>query len=68
MFERIKVGVGDKPAQYDLADYVLGHFSKDDKSRMEEGYKRAVQAVKLLVSGQVEQAMNEYNKKIKQEE
>lgn len=68
VFERIKIGVGDKPAQYDLADYVLGHFSKEDKSRMEEGYKRAVRAVELLVSGQVEQAMNEYNKKIKREE
>lgn len=68
VFGRIKIGVGDKPAQYDLADYVLGHFSKEDKGRMEESYGRAVHAVELLVSGQVEQAMNEYNKKIKQEE
>lgn len=67
-FHRIKVGVGEKPAQYDLADYVLGHFSKEDRSLMEEGYKRVVSAVELLVSGQVEQAMNEYNKKVKAKE
>ena len=28
VFQRIKVGVGEKPKEYDLADYVLGHFSK----------------------------------------
>ena len=26
-FQRIKVGVGEKPKGYDLASYVLGHFS-----------------------------------------
>jgi peptidyl-tRNA hydrolase, PTH1 family len=29
-FQRIKIGVGEKPKGYDLADYVLGHFSKDE--------------------------------------
>ena len=28
VFPVLKVGVGEKPAKYDLADYVLGHFSK----------------------------------------
>lgn len=68
VFLRIKVGVGEKPAQYDLADYVLGHFSKEDRVLMEEGYQKAVHAVELLVSDQVEQAMNEYNKKVKAKE
>ncbi len=67
-FHRIRIGVGNKPAHYDLADYVLGHFSREDRERMEEGYQRAVHAAELLVNGQTEQAMNEYNKKIKQEE
>ena len=26
VFPRIKIGVGEKPKGYDLADYVLGHF------------------------------------------
>ena len=30
-FMRIKMGVGDKPAGYNLADYVLGHFSKEEE-------------------------------------
>ena len=33
VFPRIKVGVGEKPSGYDLADYVLGHFSKDDRAK-----------------------------------
>src|SRR5699024_2029741 len=37
VFPRIKVGVGEKPKGYDLADYVLGHFSKAERERMEEG-------------------------------
>ncbi len=35
VFPRIKVGVGEKPKKYDLADYVLGHFSKADREIME---------------------------------
>lgn len=27
-FKRIRIGVGEKPKGYDLADYVLGHFPK----------------------------------------
>ena len=67
VFPRIKVGVGEKPPKWDLADYVLGHFSKDDRAKMQEGYTRAMHAAEMLVAGDVEQAMNEYNKKAKQE-
>ena len=67
VFPRVRVGVGEKPEGYDLADYVLGHFSKDDRAKMQEGYTRAMHAAEMLVAGDVEQAMNEYNKKAKQE-
>lgn len=67
-FRRIKIGVGEKPKKYDLADYVLGHFSKAEKELMEEGYKHAVKAVEMIVAGDIEAAMNEFNKKIKSKE
>ena len=38
-FMRIKVGVGEKPKGWDLADYVLGHFSKELKSEWEKSRK-----------------------------
>ena len=31
---------------------------------MEEGYERAVKAAELIVAGSIEEAMNEYNKKV----
>lgn len=63
VFQRIKVGVGEKPKHYDLADYVLGHFSKGERELMEDGYERAGKAAELIVGGLIEEAMNEYNKK-----
>ena len=67
VFLRIKVGVGEKPKKYDLADYVLGHFSKEESQQMEEGYHRAVKAVEMMVSGEIEAAMNEFNRKAKKD-
>ena len=66
VFPRIKVGVGEKPPKWDLADYVLGHFSKEEQEQMEEGYEHAVCAVKEIVTGNIEAAMNEYNRKKKE--
>lgn len=64
-FYRIRVGVGGKPAGYDLADYVLGHFSKEEQAVMEEGVEKAVEAARLMLAGQIDQAMNEFNRKVK---
>ena len=67
VFPRIKVGVGEKPAKYDLADYVLGHFFQRGEAKlMDEGYDHAVHAVELIVSGQINEAMNEYNRQKKE--
>ncbi len=67
VFPRIKVGVGEKPKDYDLADYVLGHFSKAEKELMNEGYDNAVRAVEMIISGRMDEAMNEFNRKKKDE-
>ena len=62
-FLRIKIGVGEKPRGYDLADYVLGHFEGEDKEKMEEAYEKAVQAVRMALHGDVCEAMNQFNRK-----
>lgn len=64
VFPRIKVGVGEKPEHYDLADYVTGHFTKAEREYMEAGYVRAAEAASMIVRGEIEAAMNEYNKKV----
>jgi len=62
-FPRVRVGVGMKPPRMDLADYVLSRFTKEEQEKMNEGYDRAVKAVAMLVSDELEQAMNDYNGK-----
>jgi len=62
-FQRIRVGVGEKPDGYDLADYVLGHFTREEKPLMEEGIQKAVRAAEMMLQGGTDQAMNEFNRK-----
>ena len=60
-FLRIKVGVGEKPQGWDLADYVLGRFSKEDREKVEDASERAVEAVSYMVKGETDKAMNLFN-------
>lgn len=67
-FMRIKVGVGEKPPGWDLADYVLGRFSKEERALVEPALSDAADAAALMAQGDVGQAMNEYNAKAKPKE
>ena len=62
-FVRIKVGVGEKPKGYDLADYVLSRFAKDEVSAMEDAFERAADAVEVIITGGPDEAMNRFNAK-----
>ena len=62
-FIRVKVGVGAKPAGWDLADYVLGRFSPSDRKIIDEAVKNAAEAVEKILSDGVDAAMNQYNRK-----
>lgn len=60
-FKRIKFGVGDKPAGYDLADWVLGRFNKDDAVTIKEGMDRACSAVEIILTEGIQSGMNKFN-------
>lgn len=60
-FARIKVGVGAKPPKMDLAYYVLGHFSKGEKERMEQAYNDGAAAAAAMMAEGIDNAMNRYN-------
>ena len=64
-FMRVKVGVGEKPQGWDLADYVLGHFSDEDSRLVREAVDDAIGAIVMMSRGDVDQAMNNYNAKKK---
>ena len=61
IFKRIKIGVGEKPKGYDLADYVLGHFTQAENKEMDAACDHAVEAISLLVQEEVDVAMNRFN-------
>ncbi len=62
-FMRIKIGVGEKPKGWDLADYVLGRFSEEDRALAEEAIRDAGDAAVLMLQGFVDRAMNDFNAK-----
>ncbi|MBO4776163.1 MAG: aminoacyl-tRNA hydrolase [Lachnospiraceae bacterium] len=67
-FLRIKIGVGDKVPQGDLVDHVLGHFNADDSKMMKEAFEKGAEAAVMLLGGDLEKAMNIYNRKNKPQE
>lgn len=62
-FLRVKMGVGEKPRGWDLADYVLGHFTPGEREIMEEAAERAADAIRMMITTDADAAMNEYNRK-----
>ena len=62
------MGVGEKPKNYDLADWVLGHFNKEDRETVDEAADKAIRAIGMMMSGDVDGAMNEFNRKVQSQE
>ena len=60
-FMRVRVGVGEKPKGYDLADYVLGHYSDEEKTVMDKSFLTAAEAAVFVMNEGVDKAMNKYN-------
>lgn len=60
--KRVKIGVGEKPhPDYDLKDWVLGNFSKEDGESIALALKKAADAVKEIICADVTSAMNKFN-------
>ena len=62
-FARIKIGVGEKPQGWDLADYVLGRFSKEERALVEDAFSDAIEAAELILMDDLSGAMNQFNGK-----
>ncbi|MBQ7035127.1 MAG: aminoacyl-tRNA hydrolase [Clostridia bacterium] len=60
---RIKIGVGQKPhPDYDLADWVLSKFTKEDLEKLKPVLESVPGAVKLLLRGDLSAAQNRFNR------
>ena len=63
-FLRVKIGTGAKPADMDLADYVLGRIPLSERADMAAAFDRASKAAVDLVTEPLDRVMNEYNRKM----
>lgn len=62
-FPRVRFGVGEKPAGWDLANYVLGRFPEEEMKVVGPKIGDAVKAIDMMIRDGIEKAMNNYNKK-----
>lgn len=61
-FPRIKIGVGKKPhPDYDLVNWVLGRFPKEQEAELKSALENCVSALELIINGDIDKAMNLYN-------
>lgn len=60
VFPRIKIGVG-QPSKEDLVSFVLGRFSGDDRTKLEQIFEAVTAAVKVILEEGTGEAMNKYN-------
>ncbi|MCR5202970.1 MAG: aminoacyl-tRNA hydrolase [Lachnospiraceae bacterium] len=60
-FTRIRIGVGKKPDGYDLANFVLSRFKKEDEDDIRQALDNACGATREIITNGVSSAMNKYN-------
>lgn len=59
---RLRVGVDRPPdPRHSQIDWVLGHFNRDERKKIEETVPRAAEAVEAILKTGMERAMNFYN-------
>jgi len=62
-FPRVKIGIGKKQDNQDLADFVLSRFSKDDQEIIESSILTGAESVEAIIKEGLDQAMNKFNTK-----
>lgn len=68
-FTRLRIGIGQKPiTEMDLADYVLGKFTSDEETTLAASMDRFVDSLEQLLRLGPEKAMNQINRKQKDDD
>ena len=60
-FPRVKIGIGSKRPNEDLAKFVLSKFPKDERDAMDEAIIDAALSVESIISQGINKAMNNFN-------
>lgn len=59
-FPRIRIGIGSSE-QIDMVNYVLSRFNRSERRTIKEAVEKAADAVEVILSEGLEQAMNRFN-------
>lgn len=62
-FPRVKIGIGKKHGNQDLANFVLSRFSKEERETIEQSILIGAESVEAIIKYGIEEAMNEFNTK-----
>lgn len=61
-FPRVRVGIGEKAhPDMEMADWVLGRLTDKELKSLEPVFADVLEAVKLIVAGKTDEAMNRFN-------
>jgi len=63
VFPRVRVGIGAKPPDWILTDYVLSRVAREEEKEYVEGITKAGEAVLTILSRGIDAAMNTFNEK-----
>jgi len=64
VFPRVRVGIGAKPPDWILTDYVLSRVSREEEKDYTGGILKAGDAVLTILNKGIDTAMNQYNQNI----
>lgn len=64
-FTRIRVGIGPLSPGKDAVNYVLSSFNKSEEPLVDDALRKAREALEMILSGKIEEAMNRYNQREK---
>lgn len=62
-FARLRIGVGHPGDKDAVIGYVLNRASAEEKARIDEALERALEQFELIVTGDMQRAMNELHRK-----
>ena len=58
---RIRVGIGQPEFKNDMINYVIGNIPEEEKIVLQQGVKKAVDAIEEILKNGVDIAMNKFN-------
>ena len=60
-FIRIRVGVGEKPEEFDMSKYVLSHFTDKEYNEIRDNFGQIKNAISCIFNYGIDRAIKLYN-------